>query len=232
MVCLAHFLCIGISKSQNKAETGLKSFCRWSYAESMKPLFLQNILSTMKNTFLSARLIFVLGAIVLAAATRFLMIPNFTAVGAMALFGGAMFMSRPLAIFIPLAALWISDLVLNNTVYAEAGQSFVWLYDGFYWQYIPTAMTAFIGLLMIRKINVRSIASSSLISTLLFFLISNFGVWAESTIYAKTAGGLMTCYAAGLPYAGYTLLGTFFFGVVLFGAYSLAERKTPAIVKA
>ncbi|MGL4596884.1 MAG: DUF6580 family putative transport protein [Bacteroidia bacterium] len=186
----------------------------------------------MKNTFLSPRFIFILGAIVLAAATRFLMIPNFTAVAAIALFGGAMLTSRPMAIFVPLVAVWISDLVLNNTVYAQAGQSFVWFYEGFYWQYIPTALTAIIGMLMLRKVNMGSLVSSSLVSTVLFFVISNFGVWASTTMYAKTAGGLMTCFAAGLPYAGYTLLGTLFFGVVLFGAFALAERKTPALVKA
>ncbi|MBK7098788.1 MAG: hypothetical protein IPH58_11055 [Sphingobacteriales bacterium] len=67
-------------------------------------------------------------------------------------------------------------------------------------------------------------------TALLFFLVSNFGVWASGTMYPKTGEGLLTCYAMGLPYIKGSLLSNLFYSSVLFGAYYLIENKTKLFV--
>jgi hypothetical protein len=61
------------------------------------------------------------------------------------------------------------------------------------------------------------IAGAALTGSFSFFVISNFGVWAATAMYPKTAAGLMTCYAAGLPFFRHTLEGDLLFSAVLFG---------------
>ncbi|SVB25226.1 uncharacterized protein METZ01_LOCUS178080, partial [marine metagenome] len=75
---------------------------------------------------LSVRHLILAWLLILAAFSRLIPHPpNFTALGAMALFGGAYVSSRTLAIILPLGALWVSDLILNNLVYTEFYQGFV-----------------------------------------------------------------------------------------------------------
>ena len=59
----------------------------------------------------------------------------------------------------------------------------------------------------------------------LFFVITNFGVWAFDGLYPRTFEGLVVCYIAAIPFFGNTLAGSLFYTAVLFGGFALAERK-------
>jgi len=78
--------------------------------------------------------------------------------------------------------------------------------------------------------NTRSparIAAVSLIASLQFFLITNFGMWYSYNFYPHTPAGLIECYVAGLPFLGFTVGGDLGFAAVLFGAYDWL----PALVR-
>ena len=167
--------------------------------------------------------------ILVAAMTRLIPhYPNFTAVGAVALFGGA-YLSKRFALIIPLVALIVSDLFLNNLVYASQFPEF---YDGFmlfnikglpvYGAFIAIIL---IGMFLIKKASVKNVLGSALLASVVFFLITNFAVWAGSVVYPKTLAGLIACYTAAIPFFWNTLLGNVFFVGVLFGGYEWARRR-------
>ena len=66
-----------------------------------------------------------------------------------------------------------------------------------------------IGYAFLRKrANAGRVVGAALTSSTSFFLASNFAVWAGSLIYPHTAGGLATCYLAGLPFYRNDVLAT------------------------
>jgi len=168
--------------------------------------------------------------ILTAAFSRLIPHPaNFAPIGALGLFGAAYFTRKWIAIILPLAGLWLSDVVINNTLYAQYYKSFTLFYDGFYWIYGTIALTTILGFYMLKKVSVKNVLTSSLLVSILFFLITNFGCWPGSTTYPQNFGGLMTCYAAGIPFFGGTIAGNVFYSIVLFGGFELAKRKFPVL---
>ena len=163
--------------------------------------------------------------LIIAALTRLLPHPyNFTPIGAIGLFGAAHFERRWLALAVPFAALFLTDLFINNVVYAAIYPSFTWITS--WWIYAAFAAVMATGWVLLReKTSLGRIVGASLTASLLFFLITNASTWVETTIYPKTFAGLMTCYAAGLPFFGNTVMGDLFFSGVLFGGYAWAMRR-------
>lgn len=177
----------------------------------------------MKNkSLLQAGFIGVLVA--LAAMTRILPhFPNFTAMGAMALFGAAHFKLRWQAFLVPLIALYMSDLVLNNVVYAG-------YYENFTWQIAPYIYVAFIlilgvGFLLRDKVTTKNVVLASLSASVIFFLLTNAAAWMVSPMYTKDVSGLMMAYAAGIPFFRGTLAGDLVYSGVLFGGYAWAQQR-------
>ena len=78
---------------------------------------------------------------------------NFTPIGAMALFGGCYYKSKWKAFLVPLATLWISDVIIDSVVYYH---SLTWFYDGFLWTYATFALMGVMGM-FIKKVNIKSI---------------------------------------------------------------------------
>lgn len=154
---------------------------------------------------------------------------NFSPLGALGLFGAAFFKRKSLAFIIPIAAIWLSDVLVNNILYASYYPSFTWFYDGFYWQYGSYLLIALIGLFIFKKVNTGRVVVGALAATALFFLVSNFGAWVSSPLYPKTLPGLMTCYAAGIPFIKGTLLGNLLYSGVLFGSFVLLQKKFPVL---
>jgi hypothetical protein len=170
-----------------------------------------------------------LAALIFAAAlTRVLPHPpNFSPVEAVALFGGAYFASRQWALIVPLAGMLISDLVLaalNGGSYAgyfgSAGMALV---------YLCVALGVFLGYRLRGKVGGARVLGYSLLGSLLFFAVTNFGVWLFGAMYAKNAAGLVAAYAAGLPFFQWTVLGTLFYSAVLFGGFALLRSRVPAL---
>lgn len=187
----------------------------------------------MKNKSINLRF-GVICLIVLAAALSrllFTAMPNFTPLGAMALFGGAYFSKRIYGIILPLVALWVSDLVLNNVIYAQYYDGFVWASSGFYWIYGAFAAIALVGALFLKnnKSIFKSVLPVSLLSGILFFLVSNFGVWMSGTMYPMTFEGLTACYAAAIPFFQNTMLSYGVFSIVLFAGFEYLQKTYPSL---
>ncbi len=166
--------------------------------------------------------------IVLAAIYRLLPHPwNLSPLGAIALFGGAYFGSIAAALFVPFVSLWISDLILNNVIYGQYFPEFTLFYDGFAWQYGSFVAITLIGLLLKNRVKPVNVFFASVAGSVLFFLVSNFGVWASGggIMYPLTGTGLIACYTAGLPFLQNTLLGDLAFNALLFGSFEVLQRK-------
>ena len=151
--------------------------------------------------------------------------PNFSPLGVIGLFGAAHFSKKWQAFLIPIAATWISDLFINNVIYAQYYPSFTWFYEGFYWQYGTYLLITLVGLLIFKKVNTQRVLFGALTSTILFYLITNFGCFPSNPTYPQNFGGLMTCYAAGIPFLKGTLLGNLFYSGVLFGSFALLQQR-------
>lgn len=179
----------------------------------------------MKSKIFTARFIFITTAILVAAMSRlFPHIPNFTPIAAMALFGGVYFSDKRLAFVIPLLAMLLSDVALQLFFGWGFHNTMIYVYIGF-------ILTSIIGIMVRRNVTILSVASGSIAASILFFIITNFGVWA-SFGFQSGISGLNTTYLMGIPFFAPTLLGDLFFNGVLFGAFYLAQIKFPALIKA
>ncbi|MES2590385.1 MAG: DUF6580 family putative transport protein [Bacteroidota bacterium] len=179
----------------------------------------------MKSKIFTPRFIFITSAILIAAVSRlFPHIPNFTPVAAMALFGGVNFSDKKMAFFIPLVAMFLSDVALQLM--------FGWgFHNTMIYVYIAFVLTSIIGMMVRRNVSVLSIGAASIISSVLFFIITNFGVWAASG-YSMGLAGLNTTYLLGLPFFAPTLVGDLLFNGILFGSFYFVQTKYPVLVKA
>jgi len=151
-------------------------------------------------------------------------IPNFTPIGAIALFGGAYLKNKYHAFLIPIASLWLSDLVLNNFIYSYYSD-FTWFYPGFIWQYASFVLIIIIGYLFLKKLNFKNVLVTTIGSSLLFFIVTNFGVWISGTMYTLDLNGLIACYVMALPFYKGTLLGFVTYSAFLFGALEFSKNK-------
>lgn len=181
----------------------------------------------------SKTLLFI-GLIVAAIATRFIPhAPNFTAVGAAALFGGFAFRNNVKAFLIPILVLFVSDLVLNNLVYAEYNSGFTLFTEGFYWIYGAFILSVLIGKYATNGYKILPLATAGVGSAVLFYLITNFGAWLGNPLYAQNPAGLLASYVAGLPFLANQVLGTVVYGAIMFGAaYAITGAKRTSTVNA
>lgn len=157
--------------------------------------------------------------------------PNFTALGAAALFAGSRFRKAYWAFIIPLLALFVSDLFLNNIIYAKA---FPAAYDGFtlinpqsLWVYGAIIAVTVIGFSFLKKLSTGKILGSSVAGSLIFFLVTNFGTWMTGSLYPKSVEGLAACFTAAIPFFWNSLSGDLFYVAVFFGGYALVEELLP-----
>lgn len=189
-----------------------------------------NLNNMHMNQKLNLRFSVIVMMILLAAFSRLIPHPpNVAPIGAMSLFGAAYFSKKQWAFIIPVVSMWLADLVLNNVVYAQYFPDFAWLYPGWYFTYGAFIIIVLAGLLLLKKVSFKNVLIASLVASVLFFLISNFGVWFSGTMYPKTAEGLWACYVAGLPVFINTLLGDLFYCGVMFGSFELVKARFPAL---
>ena len=166
--------------------------------------------------------------IVVAALTRLLPHPpNFSPLEAVALFGGAYFASRQWAMIVPLAAMFLSDLALaaiNGGAYASWFGS-----GGIVLVYVCVALGVLLGYGLRGKVSGARVLGYSLLGSVLFFVVTNFGVWLFGSMYAKTPAGLVAAYVAGIPFFRWTVLGTLCYSAVLFGGFALLRSRVPQL---
>lgn len=135
---------------------------------------------------------------------------NFTPLIAMALFGGAKLEKASWAVVATIASLVLSDLALGFFPYPGMG-----------WVYGTSGAIVLIGTVLKRWPEVPATVLAMLGSGILFYGVTNFGVWAAGNLYPRTAAGLVACYVAGLPFYRNQVAGDLFFTGVLFGVYWL-----------
>ena len=166
------------------------------------------------------RAMLLVGMILGAAAMRLLPHPyNFTPIGALALFGGAHFDDKRWAFVVPLSALFLSDLLIGMH------NQMAMVYGSF-------LLMVCMGFMLRQRRALLSIAGMAFAASVLFFVLTNFGVWAFDALYPKTLEGLVACYVAAIPFFGNTLAGNLFYAVILFGGFALAERKLAVFASA
>ena len=164
---------------------------------------------------MNKRFLFLFLAIILVVsiATRLLPHPpNFSPIAALALFSGVYGAKvSKWFLLLPLVALFISDLTLG---FYDWGVMAV-VYGSF-------AFIGLFGLLLQKKKSVGTITVAALGGSLLFFLTTNFAVWAFTRMYPLDMGGLITSYIMALPFLKFTIAGDLFYVAVFFGVYEFA----------
>ena len=164
-------------------------------------------------------IVFVVSLVVITSLGRvFAPIPNFTPLGAVALLGGAIFTRKWMAFFVPILALWLSNLFLNNLIYQASYDGFVLFGDSFLSVAVCMILIAIIGRKFVKPGSVKSLLGSAIAASLIFYLVTNFAVWMSGTMYPTSFFGLLLSYFAGLPFLLNSILGDLFYSLVLFGA--------------
>lgn len=144
--------------------------------------------------------------------------PNFAPVGAVSLFAGA---RLPVwqAYLVPLALMAVTDPILSALVYHVPAYSRYQIFS-----YLSFLIGVWLGRRLQGTESVPKIAAFSVLNSVQFFVLSNFGSWLWFNTYPRTAGGLASCYVAAIPFFGWTLVSDLCFTAVIFGLYALLTR--------
>jgi len=194
----------------------------------IKNLVLLKFLKWFKTCLLmvSSRFLFLSSLVLLVSCARLLPhFPNASPLVAVTLFGSVYFFNRWIGIAVSVFSAWFSDLLLNNIVYTQYFPVFTWFYKGFYFQYGSYLLIGIFSSFLLKTFNFNRLMLTSIFSSLLFFFISNFGVWMNGHLYPKTFAGLQLCYIAGLPFLKGTIFGDFGYSVILFYGFNLLEKR-------
>jgi hypothetical protein len=157
----------------------------------------------------------ILTLVLIAGVSRLIPHPwNFTAIGAMALFSGVRMPNRGLAFIAPLLTLLWTDSLLG---FHSTG-IFV---------YAAVALITIIGFFIAEKKT--QIVGASIAGSILFFALTNFGVWLTQSLYPKNIPGLVECFTMAIPFFGNQLVGDLFYTGLMFGIYSLLKAFVPSL---
>jgi hypothetical protein len=170
------------------------------------------------GNFIGLRTALISAIVVASAALRIAPHPmNFTPIGAVALFSGAYFTTKRVAIAVPLLSLIAGDMFIG----------FNRLVPCIYASFLASVV---LGFWLHQKKSVVRIGAATLAGAIQFFLVSNFAMWASGLgSYSKDASGLIACYVSGVPLFWNTLAGDAFYVTLLFGGMALAEKRFPSL---
>lgn len=168
---------------------------------------------------------FALALVLLGAFSRLMEHPaNFAPMMAIGLFSAYKFKSLRLSMVISISSMILSDLALaiqhNDLGYAWHGTTLV--------VYACMILGVFIGRFANnRKPGIAGLASATLASSVMFFVVTNFAVWLNGGFYPMTIQGLVECYTLAIPFFRNSLAGDSFYVLALFGLYALAQKVIP-----
>ncbi|OFX79939.1 MAG: hypothetical protein A2X12_04070 [Bacteroidetes bacterium GWE2_29_8] len=166
----------------------------------------------MKNT-LNIRSFAIISVIFAGILFRFIPhYPNFTPIAAIALFSGAFLNKKYLAYFIPLIIMFLSDLIIG-------------FHSTMIFVYLSIAITVLMGNVLLKKIKTVNVVGASLLSSSLFFIITNFGMWATTNLYPKDFNGLLQAYTMAIPFFNNGIMGDAFYSLLILGAFSFVDNK-------
>lgn len=179
---------------------------------------------------------FTLLLIAVATACKFFFGPElswsgFSPVIAIALFSGMIVKDKSKSFLLPLIAVFASD-VLIHIMFKMGWFPYAGFYSGQWINYSFLLLVTLIGWALKGK-NYTTLFAGALAGPTLFFLISNFSMWAGSqTLYSKSVSGLMACYTAGLPFYKNALTSTVIFLPLIILAYTFIVKRRTALVLA
>jgi hypothetical protein len=154
-----------------------------------------------------------IGMVMVGACARLAPHPwNFTPLIALALFSGSQARKVGTGVLVTLLALALSDAVVG-------------FYQGFWYVYAAALIPVLLGRLIGSRASARSIGLAALASSLSFFVITNFMVWASTHMYPHSASGLTACFVAAIPFYRNQLLGDAFYTAALFGGFALLRSR-------
>ena len=147
--------------------------------------------------------------LIVGALSRFVPHPaNFAAIGALGIFAGLYAKNWKQALFLPISARLVSDLLIG--FFSPGVMISV---------YLSTAIGAMLGVLAKRNKNILTVGSATIASAIIFFILTNFAVWQFDHIYPVNLPGLLESYTMALPFFRNSLLGDLFYTGVLVGGY-------------
>jgi len=150
-------------------------------------------------------------------------IPNFNPIGAIALMGGILFHKRTTAFLITIGALFLGDIMLGLSSPTYMNYMFS---TTFMFVYISFALMILLGTALKNRVSVMGVTVGSILSAIMFFLVTNAGSWIALD-YDKSISGLINAYSAGIPFFRATLASQVLFSLGIFIVYNLAtQRKT------
>ena len=135
-------------------------------------------------------------------------VPNMAPVAAIALFSGA-YLNKKIVPWVPLAIMMATDLIIG-------------LHDVVLYTWGAFVLIGFIGIWLKQRRTPVNILGATFFSALVFFVISNFGVWLAW--YPHTLEGFMSCYIKALPFLRNTMAGNLIFSCFLFGSYEFTRK--------
>ena len=172
-----------------------------------------------------SRLLFAITLICVGVVSRFLPHPpNFTAINSIALFGvwslkcHIPHLSQKNQLDAGIIAVFVAMCISDYFIGFHATLPFV---------YLSFAGVILLGYRFSSEKIVSCLPLFSVASSLLFFLLVNFGVWLTTSLYPKTVTGLIICYIAAIPFLTSQILGDLVYGTAMFGSFVLAEKYIP-----
>lgn len=148
-------------------------------------------------------------------------IANFSAVGAIALFGAAYFNDNLKAFGFPLLILLLSDVFIAQT----SGYGF--FYAGWYWTYIAFILMVSTGKLIMNNITVPRVVAGVIAITVVHWIVSDISAMYIPGLYEPTLAGYWACLIAAIPFELKFLYGTAIYSAVMFGAFELLKVRYP-----
>ena len=138
--------------------------------------------------------------------------PNFTPIIAAAAMSGYLFKNIYISSFILFLSMFVSDLIIG-------------FYSNYFLVYFSLILIVFIFSKSNQTINSKNLFLYAIFSSLIFFIITNFGVWAFGGLYEKNLTGLISCYLLAIPFFTNTILSTIFYSYTAFFLYNLIKKK-------
>jgi len=196
-------------------------------------LHCKNIMMKHNNTIIAAILLMMFCAF----ARLIPHMPNFTPVESLTIFGAAYLSKKHWAFIISVVLLYFSDFIINNTIarsFFPDVQGIVWFSSYMMYNFLAMAMIVIVSSKIISKVTIKNVGVSILLASVIFFIITNFGAWAnEKSIYSNDFNGLMASFMAGIPFFRNSLLSNIVFTTVIFGSFEIytsiaAKQKSTA----
>ena len=144
--------------------------------------------------------------------------PNFTPIIAVAIMSGYFFKNINLSFLVLIVAMLVSDL-------------FIGFYENVIFVYASLLLITFIFYKISNKISFKNLFIYGFAGSLIFFIVSNFGVWALGSpgvydiAYEKNLNGLIQCYILAIPFFGNTFLSTLIFAYPAIFIYKLLNVR-------